>query len=100
MNHVLTGENDGVRVTHTLQAVYPATAAARSAAALLSAERFDSPFFRPPAEKKTNKKTSNTVNFAKNETKNQNGFLFSLQVFIKTKRVMSPAISGINTAAI
>ncbi len=46
MNHVLTGENDGVRVTHTLQAVYPATAAARSAAALLSAERFDSPFFR------------------------------------------------------
>lgn len=37
INQVLTGENEGVRVTHTLQAVYPATAAARSMAALLSA---------------------------------------------------------------
>ena len=100
MNQVLIGENDGLRVTHTLQAVYPATAAARSIAALLSAERLDSPFFRPPAEKKQNVKTINTVNLANNETKNQNGFLFSLQVFIKTKRVMIPATSGINTPAI
>lgn len=100
INQVLTGENEGVRVTHTLQAVYPATAAARSIAALLSAERFDSPFFRPPAPKKKNKNTSNTVNFANNEIKNQNGFLFALQVFINTKSVIIPATNGMTTAAI
>lgn len=100
MNQVLIGENEGLRVTHTLQAVYPATAAARSIAALLSAERLDSPFFRPPAEKKQNVKTINTVNFASNETKNQNGFLFSRQVFIKTKVVIVPATNEITTNSI